>query len=425
MATDLSPLTPAELNPTTGAGGNAAVGGSATDLSPLTPAEQKGGSIDLTLSPGWSSTLDDSTRYADLGSRIGIHSLLAVPDLLATSVQGGGIDRSNADQVFAETGGNYSGDAVKAAVPPDKPAWVPSQAVINGLGIGPRSDDPAWVKTADNIGPWLVPGANTFARIKETPALVGKLAAGAGSTLMGGADWLASNEAQDLAQKYGYGPVAQTIASIVAPLVRGAAFRTTGAVAHKAFGTGDEGGAAYDVNRAVGATPPAGSVAGPFVQKVENFLGSIPVVRGPIVAAREAQKEAIANPAFSGRIGVNEPTPVENATAAQKTVVEPQGQSMPWWSVAVPSAFGSLIGLHGAAVGALPHTLGRIAAGALEDPSVVRALAGRGVTTPLVQQYAQRAALGATSPPSPPSPLTNAILGYAQPAAKSIFGYGQ
>jgi hypothetical protein len=45
------------------------------------------------------------------------------------------------------------------------------------------------MKTADSIAPWLVPNANTAARVLESaPNLISKASALAGSTAMGAAD---------------------------------------------------------------------------------------------------------------------------------------------------------------------------------------------------------------------------------------------
>ena len=70
-------------------------------------------------------------------------------------------------------------------------------------------------------------------------------------------------------------------------------------------------------------------------------------------------------------------------------------------------------GPYEAALGAGLSTIGAISLNG-DDPSVVRAFADRGITSPLLQQYALKAGLGVNAQ-APPTPLTQTIMQYLQP----------
>jgi hypothetical protein len=70
-------------------------------------------------------------------------------------------------------------------------------------------------------------------------------------------------------------------------------------------------------------------------------------------------------------------------------------------------------GPHGAELGAALVAGGKYLGYAINDP-IVRAFADRGMTSPLLQQYGSRAALGVNAQ-APPTPLTQTIMQYLQP----------
>ena len=69
-------------------------------------------------------------------------------------------------------------------------------------------------------------------------------------------------------------------------------------------------------------------------------------------------------------------------------------------------------GPYEAALGAGLSTIGGYLAKRGMTPSIVRAFADRGITSPLLQQYASRAGLGVQAPPTA---LTKTIMQYLQP----------
>lgn len=301
----------------------------------------------------------EATDQEKVQGASGIRAVAAPLDFLASVAQGFG-NRLPAP-IDESTGWANATTGTPTLTPEKGPAFqpvLPSEALISATGMTPNPNESAGLKTEESILPWLVPTPGTASRIAEAPSLVGKAVAGAGSTAMGAADWALSNEAQEQARQHGYGPMAQTVAGIAAPLARGAAFRTVGGIAHSTGGA-EEGGEWYDLNRAEGRTPPFTEVASPAVQEFQNRAGSIPFLS--------------------------------------------------------PTLIGHMLGgPHGAAVGAALATGGRFLSHAVDDPSVVRAFAGRGLIAPLVQQYVQRASLGALPNP-PPSPVTDTIMNYLKP----------
>ena len=265
----------------------------------------------------------------------------------------------------AIVGGQVAGDwanrklGLTPADAPQQQPFNPIEAFIDKAGIGQDPNASFGAKTADSIAPWLVPSPQTAARVAEAaPNLISKVSALGGSTVAGAADWALSNATQDWLKNHGYGPMAQMLGAIAAPLTRGAAFRVAGQTAHAAGGA-DEGGDMFDLYRSEGQTPPASEVVSPPVQEFVKKAGDIPLLS--------------------------------------------------------TSMFGHLMGgPHGAALGAAISTGGKYLGSAINDPSVVRAFADRAVTSPLLQQYASRAALGANAQ-APPTPLTQTIMQYLQP----------
>ena len=239
---------------------------------------------------------------ADLPGRVGARVVGAVPNLVATIVQSGpALQRASADQVSAETGGNYSGDAEAAAAPPVTVPWLPSEAVIKGLGIemGPNAG-PA-MKTADTLLPWLIPTGNQLTRVQEAAGPFNKVMTGLRSGAGAVADWALSDAAQQYAQEHGFGPLATTIAGMVGGGVRTPATRLVSSQAER-LGT-PESGEKFDVNKAL--LPPEGSTTStvpPFRDVADPTSSIASILSGASVVPFSGTGEAGAVKAQKGAI---------------------------------------------------------------------------------------------------------------------------
>lgn len=354
MATDLSPLTPAEKNTSVGGG---------TDLSPLTPEERNSALTPQGPTLAEKFGFRPATRQEAIVARGATQAVLAPVDMAAKVIQSGrNIPWSPLDLTASETGQQPTEAEEAASTPhtetPELPA--PSSALLDAVGLKAPPNMTSAEQTEASVIPWLVPSPGAASRVAEAPGLISKGAALLGSTAMGGADWAASNAAQEWANKQNYSPFVQKMVGVVAPLLRGALFRGAGTIAHAAGG-GEEGGVMHDLYREEGQTPPLSEVTSPAVQEFQKWAGSFPLF---------------------------------NSTAIGHMIGGP----------------------HGAALAGGLAAGGKLFSGAVNDPSIVRAFADRGLTEPLIEQYISRGSLGATAPqewpPPSPSGIANTILNY-------------
>jgi hypothetical protein len=177
---------------------------------------------------------------------------------------------------------------------------LPSEAIIKQLGVEAPPDQTPAQQMTESVAPFVVPTANTISRFQEAAGPLNKVLTFGRSGLGGVADWIAANAAQEWAKQQGYSDEAQQILGSLGPTARNFTSRTAGYGVHKLFGGGEEGGKAYDVNRDVDVTPPAGSVSGPSVSTYESGLGGLPFAGAPVSSARKAQTEAIGQTADAG-----------------------------------------------------------------------------------------------------------------------------
>jgi hypothetical protein len=229
---------------------------------------------------------------AALGARAGIRSLLGPADLVSSA--GPALQRASADQVSAETGGNYSGDEQRALAP-TAPS-LPSELAIKGLGIEMAPDASPAMQRADQILPWLIPTGNQFARIGEAAGPFNKVMTGARSELGNLADWFISDDMQQYARDHGWGPVAETVAGLVGASARHGVSAVGGKTMPIVAGRpGDESGRNYDVNRDIGVTPPLKSVADPNSSfgRLSSGVSAFPFSSTGEKGALDAQERAI------------------------------------------------------------------------------------------------------------------------------------
>jgi hypothetical protein len=249
----------------------------------------------------WPMQPNVGTREAGMLTRGGIRFLGGIPDLGATLAQSGpGLLKGAADQVSAETGGNYSASDVVDAPKTVPPRWMPSEAAINATGLTAPKDQSTSEQVAESLIPFAIPSPNTLLRVNEAAGPINKVLTAARSEGGGLVDWLASNAAQEWAAQHGYDENQQSGLGLLGASARHALARTGGLFSGWFGGKGEEGGAAYDANRKIGVTPPLSSVAGPSLAGVEEAYGNIPFIGSPTKSAKAAQSDAIANRANRG-----------------------------------------------------------------------------------------------------------------------------
>ena len=255
----------------------------------------------------------------DLAARTGARAISAIPNLAATIAQSGpALQRASADQVYAETGGNYSGDAQKEMAPPVTAPWLPSEGLIKGLGIEEDPNAGPAMKTADTLLPWLIPTGNQVTRVQEAAGPYNKVMTGLRSGAGAVADWAASDAAQEYAQEHGFGPVAQTLAGIVGGGVRTPIARALAPGVPAAVGAREDAGERFQVNKDLvppdipsgtpegvvptSTVPPFKDVADPDsgIAKFLSGAGVIPFSGTGESTAVKAQTGAIARTADAG-----------------------------------------------------------------------------------------------------------------------------
>jgi hypothetical protein len=269
-----------------------------------------------------------------LGARTGIRVLGGLPNLAATLAQSGpGLLSASADQVSAETGGNYSGDEQKKLMPPVKPMWEPSEAIIKGVGnvigtpleLGPDAS-PA-MKVADFALPFLAAGAPGAAgRIGEASGLVNKAAEGLGYVGGAGIDAGLSYLGGQLGDEYIGGPQGAFIGSLIGGGTRPAVQRGFGWVGQKAIADPNAGMIFDAMKNPAGPNtmPTFGQVSGPSGKQFEKAVGSVPILRSGVTAARENAEQGIQNSVATGvgEVGDRPPNlaPISNDTTAGRII---------------------------------------------------------------------------------------------------------
>ena len=242
----------------------------------------------------------------NLAASTGARVVGALPNVGATLLQSGpALQRASADQVSAETGGNYSGEAQKALAPPVTAPWLPSEGLIDALGIRMDSNAGPAMKTADTLLPWLMPTGNQLTRVQEAAGPFNKVMTGLRSGAGAVADWAVSDAAQQYAQEHGFGPIATTIAGMLGGSARTVAARPF-APAAKTIAN-PQAGEKFDVNKAlvppegstVSTVPPFRDVADPTssIASILSGASAIPFSGTGEAGAVKAQTGAIARTA--------------------------------------------------------------------------------------------------------------------------------
>lgn len=302
---------------------------SATPLR-IIPTDENGQPITPWRTQPWAQNI---AAGAALGARTGIRVLSGIPNLAAALAQSGpGLLSASADQVSAETGGNYSGDEQKKAMPVVKPMVIPSEAIIHGISgatgkpleMAPDAGMP--MRVADFGAPFFLAGApGAVSRIGEAAGGVNKVAEGLGYLTGAGTDAGLSYLGGQLGQRYG-GDAGGFAGSMF-----GGAFRP---VVQRGFGWGAQkvvadpnAGQIFDAmtNPAGPNTMPAfGQVSGPSGKQFEKSVGSVPIIRSGVNAARTNAEEGIQQSVATGvgEVGNREPNraPVDPASTAGRII---------------------------------------------------------------------------------------------------------
>ena len=285
-------------------------------------APAQGGHFVPDPTPSWrdSAWAQDAAALSALGARTGIRVLSAFPNLAASLAQSGpGLLSASADQVAAETGGNYSGDDQKKLMPAVKPMWEPSEAIIKGIGdvrgapLALSPDASLAMKTADFAAPFFVGGSGSaISRINEAAGPLNKTAEGLG--FLGGAstDAALSYLGGALGQEYG-GDQGGFAGSLFGGGFRPAVQRGFGWGGQKTMGS-PEGGEVFDaMTNPAGPNvmPTFGQVTDNTGKQLEKSVGSVPILRSGVQAQRDRAEAGIQNSAATGigEVGNRPPNP--------------------------------------------------------------------------------------------------------------------
>ena len=261
--------------------------------------------------PNWRDSwwAQDASALAGLGARTGIRVLGGFPNLAASLAQSGpGLLSASADQVAAETGGNYTGDEQKKLMPPVKQMWEPSEAAIKGIGditgkplaLGPDAS-PA-MKVADFALPFFAGGAgNAISRVNEAAGPLNKAVEGAGYLTGASTDAALSYLGGALGQKYG-GDQGGFAGSMFGGGFRPAVQRGFGWGGQKTIGS-PEGGQIFDamINPAgPNAMPTFGQVTNSTGKQLEKSVDAVPILGSGVRAQRNQAEGGIQNSVATG-----------------------------------------------------------------------------------------------------------------------------
>ena len=285
-------------------------------------APAQGGHFVPDPTPSWrdSAWAQDAAALSALGARTGIRVLSAFPNLAASLAQSGpGLLSASADQVAAETGGNYAGDDQKKVMPAVKPMWEPSEAIIKGIGdlrgapLALSPDASPAMKAADFALPFFGSGlGSAIGRINEAAGPLNKTAEGLG--FLGGAstDAALSYLGSALGQEYG-GDQGGFAGSLLFGSARPVAQRMFGWGGQKTMGS-PEGGEIFDaMTNPAGPNvmPTWGQVTDNTGKQLEKSVQAVPILRSGVQAQRDRAEAGIQNSVATGigEVGNRAPNP--------------------------------------------------------------------------------------------------------------------
>jgi hypothetical protein len=260
-----------------------------------------------------------------LAARTGVHAAAAPFDLavagseaLSGAAKRFGVPLAPSPVLLDNNGQPLTGPGV-----PARP--LPSQELINaGVQIDPNAGVP--MKVADFVLPFLVSGSRGAAgRVAEAPGVINKTAEGLGYVTGAGIDAGLSYLGGVAGDKYIGGPEGAFVGSLfgggVRPLVQ------------RGFGFGSQKTVAdpnapliFDAmtNAGPNTMPTFGQVSGPSGKQFEKAVGSVPILRSGVNAARENAETGIQQSVATGvgEVGDRQPNlaPVSSDTTAGRII---------------------------------------------------------------------------------------------------------
>lgn len=203
---------------------------------------------------------------------------------------------------------------------------LPSQSIINSLGVGIDKEAGPVMRTADYALPFLATGGRSAAgRIAEAPGLFNKTAEGLGYLTGGGID-AALSYLGGKAGEYIGGPTGAFVGSFAGGGVRPAGQRGVGIVGQKMVAAPDAGQTFKAMTDPQGPNtlPTFGQLSGSSGKQFEKSVGSAPLLRSGVNAARENAEAGIARSVATGvgEVGDREPSlsPVSSDVTAQRII---------------------------------------------------------------------------------------------------------
>jgi hypothetical protein len=319
-----------------------------------------------------------------LAARTGIHVAAAPFDLAVAGSEalGGLAKRVGVPLAPEPTLLDNNGQPLTGPGAPPRP--LPSQELINNAGVQIDPNAGTAMKVADYVLPFLASGGrNAVSRIAEAPGVVNKTAEGLGYLTGGLADAGLSYEGGQLGEQYIGGPEGAFVGSLFGGGVRPAVQRGFGYGAQKTVADPDAP-QIFDamINEAGPNTMPTfGQVSGQSGKQFEKAVGSVPILRSGVNAARENAEEGIRQSVATGvgEVGDRTPNlaPVDSATTAQRiidlsrTVNESEGQRVADQQQALEDAIGANTPVD---VSPVTQTMTQLASAPTTGPANTRAL---------------------------------------------------
>lgn len=319
-----------------------------------------------------------------LAARAGIHAATAPLDLTVAGGEalGGLAKRLGAPLEPTPTLLDTNGQPLTGPDAPARP--LPSQEVINNAGVQIDPNAGTAMKVADFVLPFLASGGRSAAgRIAEAPGLVNKAAEGLGYLTGGATDAGLSYLGSQLGGQYIGGTEGALIGSLFGGGVR--------PVTQRGFGYGGEKTIAdpnapqiFDAMTdpaGPNTMPTFGQVSGSSGKQFEKSVGSVPILRSGVNAARENAEQGIRQSVATGvgEVGDRTPNlaPVDPATTAQRiidlsrTTNEAEGQRVADQQQTLEDAIGANTPVD---VSPVTQTMTQLASAPTTGPANTRAL---------------------------------------------------
>jgi hypothetical protein len=179
---------------------------------------------------------------------------------------------------------------------------MPSEDLINKLHLQMDPNASTAMKVADYVAPFVLGGLRGGVnRVSEASGLVNKTAQGLGYLTGAGLDAAGNYVGSDIGQYIG-GPTGAFVGSLFGGGVRPLVQRGVGYAGQKTYGA-PEGGDVFDAmtsQQGPNAFPTFGQVTGNEGKQFEKGVGSIPILKSGVQAARDTAEQGMANSVATG-----------------------------------------------------------------------------------------------------------------------------